>query len=462
MPKKYNKSVFIFTRDLRLSDNTTLLNLLENSETVIPIFIFNPKQIANNEYKSENAIRFMCESLEELDDALRKYKSRLFYFYDDPNNIIDHLLKDKDIKCVGINKDYSPFAVKRSDKILKLCDKYEVDFISLDDYLLTGTDTSVTKADGTIYVKFTPFYRVAKKAKVNKPIINKYKNYLNNKNKLNKEYNKDIHDLYNTNDDYKPYSIGGRSHALKILNNINNFNNYNTERDIPIEETTHLSAYLKFNVVSIREVYYAFKKKLSINNKLFVQLYWRDFYMLIIKHYPHVVGHPMKEKYNIKWKANTAYFNKWKTGKTGIPIVDAGMRQLNQTGWMHNRVRMIVADFLIKILHIDWQLGEKYFAQNLVDYDIAQNNGNWQFIASTGTDSQPYFRIFNPWRQIEKFDHDCEYIKKWVPELANLDDKIIRNWNTEYDNKHDTKYVKPIVIDIREEAEKSIKVYKGV
>lgn len=461
MSKKYNKSVFIFTRDLRLNDNTTLMHLLENSETVIPIFIFNPDQIINNDYKSENSVRFMCESLDELDDELRNRKSRLVYFLNDPEKVINNLLKSDDqIKCVGMNKDYSPFATKRSNKILKICNEYNVDYVSLDDYLLTGTDGSVTKDDGTIYVKFTPFYKAAKKVKVNKPSVNKYKNYMNSRNKLDNEYNKNIHDLYETDKDYKPYVIGGRSNALKILDTLNKFNHYNISRDVPIEETTHLSAYLKFNVVSIREVYYAFKKKLSGNNKLFVQLVWRDFYMLIMKHYPHVIGHPMREKYDIKWDTNTAAFNKWKTGNTGIPIVDAGMRQLNTTGWMHNRVRMIVADFLIKILHIDWRLGEKYFAQNLVDYDIALNNGNWQFIASTGTDSQPYFRIFNPWRQIEKFDNECEYIKKWIPELANIDDKIIRNWNTEYDNDHDTKYVKPIVINIREEAEKSIKLYK--
>lgn len=448
----------MFTRDLRLEDNTSLIEALKKSEEVIPIFIFNPMQVTNNTYKSDNCVQFMCETLDELDKELHKKGSKLFYFYGEPGKIINSLLKnDSDIQAVFCNMDYSPFARKRSSSILKVCEKNKVTFTSLEDYMLTSAE-AVTKPDGSPYVKFTPYHRAAKKKDIREITKNNFSNYVSNRYKVKHEYTKDIHDFYTKNPNLLVH--GGRDNALKILSEIKEFDDYNKTRDYPTQQTTQLSAYLKFNCVSIREVYYTFKKKLKSTNNLFTQLYWRDFYMSIIYWFPHAVGNPMKLNYHIKWENNKTWFEKWKMGKTGIPIVDAGMRQMNETGWMHNRLRMIVANFLIKILHIDWMWGEKYFAQSLVDYDIYNNNGGWQWSSSTGSDSQPYFRIFNPWRQAEKFDKECEYIKKWVPELKDIPNKDILKWDTTYSNYKEAKYPKPIILDIKKQVKKTMDLYE--
>ena len=453
----HQKTIFIFTRDLRLADNTSLLHALENSKTVIPIFILNPDQLTNkNKYKSSNCIQFMIESLDDLNNQLKNVGSRLFYFFGVHDDVVNDLINKEKIDAVYMNIDYSPYAKKRESKISAVCKKQDVQFHSYEDYMLTGAN-KVLKSDGNTYVKFTPYHRAATKIKIPEPKQNRHKNYISKNTKLHGEYKSDIHKLYTQNKNLLVH--GGRSNALKILSSISEYNNYNKTRDYPIMNTTYLSAYLKFNTVSIREVYYTFKKKLKPSNKLFTQLYWRDFYMNILHHYPHVIGSPMKQNYKIKWTNNESMFKKWCNGETGIPIVDAGMRQMNTIGWMHNRLRMIVSNFLIKILHIDWQWGEQYFAQNLVDYDIANNNGGWQWSASTGSDSQPYFRIFNPWRQSEKFDKDAIYIKKWVPELESLDPKIIHNWNSQYMNYKKNNYPKPIVEDLKKAVSTTMKLY---
>lgn len=456
---RYKKSIFMFTRDLRLEDNTTLLYALENSNKVIPIFIFNPKQVNDdeNDYKSDNCVQFMCECLDELNEVLKKKKSKLFYLFDEPVDILEKLIKnDDEIEAICCNRDYTPFARKRESNLNKLCNKFKIDFICLEDYMVTGCD-KVKKDDGQSYVKFTPYHRVAKKIKVNLPKNNNYTNYISSKYDMIGEYKKDIHKFYKKNDLIAVH--GGRENALKILAKIKDFKEYNTSRDYPNKETTHLSAYIKFNCVSIREVYKKINDTLGSNNKLITQLYWRDFYMSIVYWFPHVLGNPMKLNYHIKWENDRQLFNKWKNGETGIPIIDAGMRQLNTTGWMHNRCRMIVANFLTKILHIDWLWGEKYFAQKLVDYDVANNNGGWGWSSSTGTDSQPYFRVFNPWRQAEKFDKNCEYIKKWIPELKDVPNKDILKWDTCFDKFKNIDYPKPIILDIKKQVKKTLQLF---
>jgi deoxyribodipyrimidine photo-lyase len=455
-------SIFIFTRDLRLYDNTSLNDALKNSDIVIPIFVFNPNQITNkNKYKSDNCVQFMCECLDELDDELKKYNSRLYIFNDYHENVIEYLIKhNQDISKVYINMDYTPYAKLRDEKINKICKKNNVEFISHEDYLLTGKD-KITNSSGKCYVKFTPYLEQAKKIEIKEPIKISHKNYINSKIKFKNEYAKNYHDFYEEN---KNIAVrGGRSNALIILKNITKYKTYNIDRDYPNKnKTTKLSAYLKFNVVSIREVYKVFKEKLGIKNKLLVQLYWRDFYMILLWHYPDNIGNSMKEKYdNIKWSDNKKWFKSWCDGKTGFPIVDAGMRELNTTGYMHNRCRMIVSSFLIKILQIDWKWGEKYFAQKLVDYDPANNNGGWQWGSGSGADSQPYFRIFNPMRQTDKFDKECEYIKKWIPELREIETKEIKNWEVSYLKYKNIKYPPPIV-DYTEQKEKTIKMYEKI
>jgi deoxyribodipyrimidine photo-lyase len=462
---KNKNSIFIFTRDLRLQDNTTLLYALRESETVIPIFIFNPKQIeGSNKYKSDNCVQFMCECLDELSEELKKKGSRLYFFYDEPDIIIESLLKKyKDIDAVYINMDYTPFAKKRDLDIASVCKKYDVDFYSYEDYLLTGKD-KIVNSSGECYVKFTPFFRSASKLKVKSPDKSNPKNYIEKKHELIKEYKKDYNKsgFYANNPNISVH--GGRKNALKILKNILDYKDYNEDRDYPNKEcTTKLSAYLKFNVVSIREVYEVFKKKLGLKNKLIQQLYWREFYMIILNHYPQLLQKKsMKPAYdNIKWDNNSKFFKLWCEGKTGIPINDAGMRQMNQTGFMHNRCRMIVASVLIKSLQIDWRWGEKYFATKLVDYDPANNNGGWGWVSSSSTDSQPFFRIFNPYRQAESFDKECEYIKKWIPELKDVPAKDILNWEEAYEKYPNIKYPAPI-INFAESKEKTLKMYKAI
>jgi len=233
---------------------------------------------------------------------------------------------------------------------------------------------------------------------------------------------------------------------------------YSHTRDDLSTETSGLSAYIKFGCISIREVYKKFK-----TNKPFVrQLFWRDFYANVIYSFPHVLGHSLKPAYDkIKWSYNHKYIEAWKNGMTGYPVVDAGMRQLNKTGYMHNRARLIVASFLVKTLLVDWRVGEKYFATKLTDYDPASNNGNWQWISGGGADSQPYFRIFNPWEQAKKHDPDCIYITTWIPELKDVPKKDILNWDSEYESYKNIHYPKPL-LDYYETKDDTLAAYKKI
>jgi deoxyribodipyrimidine photo-lyase len=250
---------------------------------------------------------------------------------------------------------------------------------------------------------------------------------------------------------------GGRPYAIELLKMaVKTQSRYFSTRDQPAKPTSLLSASIKFGCVSIREVYATFKS----NHTFTRQLYWRDFYANILFSFPHVLGNAMKPNYQgIRWHHNTSWFKAWCKGQTGFPIVDAGMRQMNETGYMHNRVRLIVASFLVKTLLISWEYGEMYFARKLTDYDPASNNGNWQWIASTGADSQPYFRIFNPTEQGKKVDPDCEYIKTWIPELRGLSPREIHNWTTTQTGA--VEYPKPIC-DYRKQKEEAIKMYEAV
>ena len=242
--------------------------------------------------------------------------------------------------------------------------------------------------------------------------------------------------------------LGGRTgYQNEIANLGGRLSNYKQERDIPGKgATSHISAYIKFGICSIREAYHTFQsllKDFDQHTSIQRQLYWRDFFIYIGFHFPHVFGRSFKQKYSetnddnpLQWKNDPIEFDRWAKGNTGFPIVDAGMRELNETGYMHNRVRLITASFLVKDLHIDWRYGERYFGLKLLDYDPSINNGNWQWVASTGCDVMPYFRIFNPWLQQKKFDPCCVYIKKWIPEISALSSKSIHEWYKQPDNRH--------------------------
>lgn len=455
---QYKSSIFIFRRDFRLIDNLGLIKLSQLSDSIIPIFIFTPTQIDDNSYKSNNCIQFMIESLDDLSLDIQKNNGKLYYFYGHPDIIIKNLItkSNLNIDCVAVNMDYTPYSIQRDDKIKNICNLYNVDFLSFEDILLNPVKSILTGADN-VYQKFTPYFRAASKIKINNPIKKKFNNFYNHS--INLEYRNNIHDFYVPNDLIAVH--GGRRNALKILKNIKNFKNYNSSRNFLNLNTTKLSAYIKFGCVSIREVYHTFLKKLGSNNDLIKQLYWRDFYYNIAFEFPYVFNKNsnLKEQYNnIKWLSNTKLFNKWKNGQTGFPVVDAAMTELNTTGFMHNRGRLIVSNFLIKLLGINWEKGEHYFATQLVDYDPCVNNGNWQWSAGSGADSQPYFRTFNPWTQLEKFDKNCLYIKKWLPQFSDIPPIDILNWDNSF-HKYDIDYPKPI-IDYKLQRSKIIDLYK--
>jgi deoxyribodipyrimidine photo-lyase len=456
--KTYKKALFIFRRDLRLDDNTGLIKALQQSEKVIPCFIFNPQQVSDkNKYKSNNAIQFMIESLIDLDQQLKKQKSKLHLFHDIPTSVVEKLIKQENIDAVFVNHDYTPYSIDRDKHMQLICKKNNVAYNSYDDVLLNAPD-AVKKNDGSAYSIFTAFLKKAITVNVAIPQRNTYDNYYNRP--INGEITASLYTkLYTPNKNIALH--GGRAEAKKILKKLQDFKNYTRERDIPsLNKTTHLSAHLKFGTCSIREAHAAIAERLGQYHPLIRQLYWRDFFTHIAFHFPHVFGSAFHKKFNtIHWSNNKKLFNAWCNGKTGFPLVDAGMRQLNATGFMHNRLRMVVASFLTKDLHIDWRWGEHYFATKLVDYDPSVNNGNWQWAASTGCDAQPYFRIFNPWLQQKKFDRDCLYIKQWVPELKNLTPKEIHNWFKEHSNKSITGYPKPIV-EHAVQAKKSLVMYK--
>lgn len=391
---------------------------LEQSVQVLPVFIFDPRQL-ENPYRGDNSFRFMLNSLAELDGALRKKGSQLICFQGIAHEVLAQLIESTHANAVFINRDYTPFSRERDAEMAKVCQNQQVKFNVFADVLLNEPE-EVSKNDGKPYTIFTPFMRKARQNPIHKPVPNNYSNFYIEEIKSAHQLNEYRLLLKHENPDL--LLKGGRAEALALLNNISNLENYDSERNLPaVKGTSLLSAHHKFGTVSVRESYWHIVDELGEGHTMINELYWRDFFTHIVWHFPQVFGQAFNTKYAaIPWENDEAKFEKWCKGQTGFPIVDAGMRELVTTGFMHNRVRMIVASFLTKDLHIDWRWGERFFANHLIDYDPAVNNGNWQWAASTGCDAQPYFRIFNPWSQQQKFDPDCLYIKKWVPELKQL------------------------------------------
>jgi deoxyribodipyrimidine photo-lyase len=460
--KKYSLGLHIFTRDLRIVDNNTLEKAYELCENIIPCFIFTNKQTTNelNKYKSDKSLQFMIETLDDLNTSIEKQKGKLNIYYGNKEKIIEEIIKKTKIESIFITRDYTPYSNKREELIEKLCNKYNLDFHCIDDYLLYE-HPEITEI---YYKKFTPYYNYQLKKSV-KPFIKKHQNnFIKDKLEL-KDYNYDLKSAYVEliQPSNKSKFEGGRKKGLKILNNILKYKDYGENRNDLTKETTGLSAYMKYGCLSCREIYHIMKNNLGLNHDLIKQLIWREFYLqLLIKH-PYVLnGKSLKENYdNIKWENNKSYFDKWKEGKTGYPVVDAAMREMNNTGFMHNRGRLITASFLVKNLLVDWKKGEQYFATKLIDYDPASNNGNWQWVAGSGADSMPYFRIFNPWLQSEKFDKECIYIKKWVPELNDVMSKDIHNWyKKDVRNKYENVNYNEPIVDYKIQRNKALELYK--
>ncbi|MFZ0555702.1 MAG: deoxyribodipyrimidine photo-lyase [Nitrososphaeraceae archaeon] len=463
------KSLFIFRRDLRLDDNTGLKSALSQAGYVIPCFILD-EQLLNTtpaKQKNNNAIQFMIESLRDLDQQLKQKNSRLCLFFGKTNNVIKQLVIKENIGSIHFNDDYTVFSKTRDVGIYNICKEKGVKCFRYSDLLLINDPRSILKlSDGKPYTVFTHFFNKATNGSVFRPQKNTCRNYFTRSNNLlleeiEERKKEDVYQQILKTPNSRIYSRGGRSQCLIILKNIKKYGDYPPKKDFPAEEaTTGLSAHNKFGTCSIREIFYAVKENLGNDSPLLRQLYWRDFFTYIAYHFPYVFKQPFQLKYNmIKWMNDIEKFKLWCSGKTGFPIVDAGMRQLNTTGFMHNRVRLIVASFLTKDLHIDWRLGERYFAEKLVDYDPCVNNGNWQWAASTGCDAQPYFRIFNPWLQQKKFDPQCKYIKKFVPELLNIHPKLIHELHKNIKPiEQDCDYPLPMV-DHKSESRIAIRLY---
>lgn len=430
--KKNKVSIFWFRRDLRLDDNLGFLQALKGEYPVLPIFIFD-KDILSELPNDDARVSYIFEQLQIMRKELQEnYESSIGMFYDKPINIFEKLLEDYDIQAVFTNTDYEPYAKERDSQIQNLLENKEIEFFSYKDQVIFEK-SEVVKSDDTPYLVYTPYMKKWKEVFKSHDLKIYYTNdYLSNLIENTRLPNLSLSDI-----GFKKSSIQFPEYDVTPTT----IQEYENNRNLPAKESTsNLSPHLRFGTISIRKV---LKKALNAENETFWnELIWREFFMQILYHYPETVTDAFKSKYdNIKWRNNEKEFELWKKGKTGYPMVDAGMRQLNKTGLMHNRVRMVVGSFLCKHLLIDWRWGEAYFAEKLLDYEMSSNVGNWQWVAGCGVDASPYFRIFNPQSQLEKFDKDKEYIKQWIPE-------------------YNTKNYPERMVDHKEARERCLQVYK--
>ncbi|WP_100614664.1 cryptochrome/photolyase family protein [Confluentibacter citreus] len=404
-------SIFWFRRDLRLDDNKGFFEALKNEENVLPIFIFD-KQILELLPEDDARVSFIFETLQTMRETLQnKLDSTLALFHGNPFDIYKKLIETYTIKAVYTNHDYEPYAKQRDAEIKSLLEKHQISFKTYKDQVIFEKDELV-KSDGKPYVVYTPYMKLWKQT-FKSVTLETYKTEAYFKHLIK---NVDAPNLTLN-------AIGFIKSSQNIADykvNSQLIQNYEATRNFPDQDSTSkLGPHLRFGTVSVRDMV---RKATSENNEIFWQeLIWREFFMQILWHFPQTATQSFKPQYDrIVWRNNEAEFKLWCQGATGYPLVDAGMRQLNETGFMHNRVRMLVGSFLCKHLLIDWRWGEAYFAEKLHDYDMASNVGNWQWVAGCGVDAAPYFRIFNPTTQIEKFDKDLKYIHKWVPEFQEL------------------------------------------
>lgn len=404
-------SVFWFRRDLRLEDNVGLYNALKGDFTIIPIFIFDT-EILEKLPKNDARLHFIYQQLQHLRDELQSsIGSAIAMYHGSPIAIFQSLILEYDIQNVYTNHDYEPYAKERDTNVSKFLKENSIGFKTYKDQVIFEK-SEIVKNDGKPYVVYTPF-KNKWKANFNPSIdLVDYKPKLSNLIKNKNLPNCSLKDL------------GFEKSAIEVPNysvTRDLVQNYEATRNFPSIEngTSRLGPHLRFGTVSIRKMV---KKAIAEENEVFWnELIWREFFMQILWHFPYTHKRAFKPKYDrIQWRNNEVEFEKWKNGETGYALVDAGMRELNATGYMHNRVRMLVASFLCKHLLIDWRWGEAYFAEKLLDYDMSANVGNWQWAAGSGVDAAPYFRIFNPMTQVDKFDKQKEYIAKWVPDIQEL------------------------------------------
>lgn len=424
-------SIFWFRRDLRFEDNTALYYALKDKYPVLPLFIFDRNILDDLDNREDARVTFIYDTVKAMKERLEEKGSTLIIRYGKPLDIWKQLLKEHDIATVYINRDYEPYAKERDEAVDKLLSEHDVSFMSCKDQVIFEKDEVTTKA-GDFYKVFTPYKR-AWLDKLSRTEVSSLSSALR------------FDNWYQTKGESMPSleDMNFKRSSLEILDSKIDealIGNYDKTRDYPAQQgTSRLGIHLRFGTISIRKLVNQARK---LNDTFLNELIWREFYMQILHHNPQVVDKAFKPQYdNIPWRNDEEEFHRWCEGKTGYPIVDAGMRQLNAIGYMHNRVRMITASFLTKHLLIDWRWGEAYFAEKLLDYELANNNGGWQWAAGSGVDAQPYFRIFNPYSQTDKFDKQREYIKRWVPEVDT------------------DEYPEPMV-DHKEARERALKVYK--
>lgn len=400
-------TLFWFRRDLRLFDNTGLHYAQNEGKPVLPLFIFDTHILDDLQDKKDARVQFLHDTLNEMNEQLKKIGSGILIEHGKPEEIIPQLIKDFPIENVYTNRDYEPYAKGRDKKIDAFLKKNDIGFYDFKDHVIFEKE-EVVNGSNEPYKVFTP-YKNKWMEKLKSGHIHPYSVSMG-KTKFH-QFTPQFPSLNSLGFEKSEVEIPGNNYPENVIEK------YDKLRDFPAKNgTSRLGIHLRFGTISIRQ---AVEKAKDLNDTWLNELIWRDFYSMILGNFPHVVDAAFKPKYDaIPWRNDKKEFEKWCQGKTGYPIVDAGMRELNTTGYMHNRVRMITASFLTKHLLIDWRWGEAYFAEKLLDYELASNNGGWQWAAGTGTDAQPYFRIFNPYSQTDKFDKDKKYIKKWVPEIG--------------------------------------------
>ena len=408
--------IFWFRRDLRLDDNHALFKALKSGYDVLPIFIFD-SNITNKLNQNDHRLNYINNVLDGLNKRLSENKKKIYIYKGNPIEIISKLIIKLNIKEIYLNKDYEPYARDRDDKIEKLCVANNVSYNSFKDHVIFEED-QIVKKDGTPYVVYTPYSRKwIEKFQSNQ--LDSYPSELNLGGFVDSDKIREVNYLM----DFEKNIISPKTYNL----NKDLIDKYEETRNFPaLDSTSRIGVNLRFGTVSTRKIVKTSSER--SNNTFLKELIWREFFIQILWHFPHTTEKSFKDKYErIEWRNDMDDFKLWCDGKTGYPIVDAGMNQLNKTGFMHNRLRMVVGSFLCKHLLIDWRLGEKYFADKLFDYEQASNVGNWQWVAGCGVDAAPYFRIFNPEEQQKKFDKELQFIKKWIPnyDKDNYINKIV-------------------------------------
>ena len=407
--KKFN--IVWIRRDLRFDDHRALAHAVDSDLPVLPLFIFDQDILESLDDAADTRVNFIHKQIERLNEELKSYESGIYTCYGKPEQVFEKLFKEYDVAAVFCAEDFEPYAVQRDEAVAELAKMHGVQFKTVLDHLIFHPN-DVLKQDGSPYHVYTPYSRRWIE-QITQDSLKESKVKLDEITWVN--FHSEIISLEQMGFVQKPWSYAQMTVPSTIISN------YGAMRDFPAQDaTSRLGIHLRFGTISLRRL--VNKARQFSDNTFLKQLIWREFFTQIMFHHPESMDMAFKPKYrNMPWKFNESHFDKWKNGQTGVPIVDAGMRELNETGWMHNRVRMIAASWLTKNLLMHWKLGERYFASKLLDFELASNVGSWQWVAGTGCDAAPYFRIFNPFTQQKKFDPEGLYVKKWVPEIDSLD-----------------------------------------